>query len=50
MQRLRAGDPRVVARAITIMEVGGPAAGNLQRALVPSTGAALTVGFTGPPR
>jgi LAO/AO transport system kinase len=49
LHRLRAGEPRAVARAITIMEVGGPAAGDLHRALLPSTGAALTVGFTGPP-
>lgn len=49
LKRLRAGDPRTVARAITIMEAGGPAAANLHRALLPSTGAALTVGFTGPP-
>jgi LAO/AO transport system kinase len=49
LQRLRAGDPRAVARAITIMEAGGPFAANLHRELLPSTGAALTVGFTGPP-
>ncbi len=48
LQRLRAGDPRAVARAITIMEAGGPAAGNLHRTLLPLTGTALTVGFTGP--
>lgn len=49
LQRLCAGDLRAIARAITIMEAGGPAAANLHRALLPSTGAALTVGFTGPP-
>jgi len=49
LQRLHAGDPRAIARAITMMEAGGPAAANLHRALLPSTGAALTVGFTGPP-
>lgn len=49
LQRLRAGDPRTVARAITIMEAGGPAATNLHRVLLPLTGTSLTVGFTGPP-
>ncbi|WP_298281657.1 methylmalonyl Co-A mutase-associated GTPase MeaB [uncultured Bradyrhizobium sp.] len=48
-KRLRAGDPKAVARAITVMEAGGSAAANLHRALLPATGAALTVGFTGPP-
>jgi len=49
LQRLRAGDPKAMARAITIMEAGGPAAADLHRALQPSTGRALAVGFTGPP-
>lgn len=49
LKRLRAGDPKAIARAITIMETGGPVASRLHRELLPSTGAALTVGFTGPP-
>jgi LAO/AO transport system kinase len=49
LQRLRAGDPRAIARAITIMESGGPVADDLHRALLPLTGSALTIGFTGPP-
>lgn len=49
LERLRAGDPRAIARSITIMEAGGPAASALHRAILPQTGSALTVGFTGPP-
>jgi len=49
LQRLREGDPRAVARAITIMEAGGAAATDLHRVVLPWTGRALTVGFTGPP-
>lgn len=49
LKRLRAGNSRTIARAITIMEAGGSAAANLHRVLLPSTGNALTVGFTGPP-
>ncbi len=49
LKRLRSGDPRATARAITIMEAGGSAASRLHRELLPLTGAALTVGFTGPP-
>lgn len=49
LERLRAGDPRAMARAITIAEAGGPAAASLHRAILPQTGNALTVGFTGPP-
>jgi len=49
LKRLRAGDPKAIARAITIMEAGGPTASRLHRELLPLTGSALTVGFTGPP-
>jgi LAO/AO transport system kinase len=49
LQRLRAGDTRAIASAITIMESGGDAAASLHRTVLPSTGTALTVGFTGPP-
>ncbi|MBR1203003.1 MULTISPECIES: methylmalonyl Co-A mutase-associated GTPase MeaB [unclassified Bradyrhizobium] len=47
--RLRAGDAKAIARAITIAEAGGAAAASLHRAVLPQTGSALTVGFTGPP-
>ncbi|MFB9268981.1 methylmalonyl Co-A mutase-associated GTPase MeaB [Bradyrhizobium erythrophlei] len=49
LERLQAGDARAIARSITIMEAGGPAASALHRAILPQTGRALTVGFTGPP-
>ena len=49
LKRLRAGDTRAIARAITIMEAGGDVASGLHRQLLPSIGAAVTVGFTGPP-
>jgi LAO/AO transport system kinase len=49
LKRLRAGDTRAIARAITIMEAGGTVASGLHRQILPFTGAALTVGFTGPP-
>ncbi|QRG06795.1 methylmalonyl Co-A mutase-associated GTPase MeaB [Xanthobacter dioxanivorans] len=48
-QWLCAGDPRAVARAISLMEDGGSAAAALHAAILPATGRALTVGFTGPP-
>jgi LAO/AO transport system kinase len=48
-ERVRAGDSRAVARGITIMEDGGPLASALHAAILPSTGRALTIGFTGPP-
>lgn len=48
-QRLRAGDPRAVSRAISLMEEGGSAAAALHAAILPATGRALTIGFTGPP-
>jgi len=49
LKRLRAGDTKAIARAITIMEAGGHVASGLHRQLLPFTGAAVTVGFTGPP-
>jgi len=48
-ERLRAGDRRAIARAITLMEEGGANAAALHTAILPATGRALTVGFTGPP-
>jgi len=48
-ERLRAGDRRAIARAITLMEEGGANAAALHTAILPTTGRALMVGFTGPP-
>src|SRR5439155_6826113 len=47
--RVRAGDTRALARAITLVENGDPAAYELVAALYPDTGHAHAVGFTGPP-
>ena len=44
-----AGDPRAIARAISLVENATPAGVELLRALFPRTGRALLVGITGPP-
>lgn len=49
MQRLLAGDRRALARAITLVENGDPAAAQLVSDAYPHTGRAAIVGFTGPP-
>jgi LAO/AO transport system kinase len=49
VERVRAGDTRALARAITLVEDGDPAAYDLVAALYPHTGHAHAVGFTGPP-
>jgi LAO/AO transport system kinase len=46
---VRAGDTRALARAITLVEDGDPAAYELVAAIYPHTGHAHSVGFTGPP-
>ena len=48
-QRVRAGDVRAIARAISLIEDDEPAAPALVRELFPSTGRAYLVGVTGPP-
>jgi len=47
--RVRAGDVRAIARAITLVEDAGPEARSLLAALFPHAGRALVVGVTGPP-
>lgn len=47
--RVRAGDVRAVARAISVAEHGGPEARALVARLYPSAGRALVVGITGAP-
>ena len=44
-----AGDPRAVARAISLVEDEGPAGADLIRAIYGQTGRAYLVGITGPP-
>ena len=48
-ERVLAGDPRAIARAISIIEDDSPAAAGLIRQLFPHTGSAYLVGVTGPP-
>ena len=47
--RVRAADPRAVARAISLVEDEGEAGAALVRALYPHTGRAFLIGITGPP-
>jgi LAO/AO transport system kinase len=49
VEGVRAGDRRALARAITLVENGDSRAYELVRELYPGTGAAATVGITGPP-
>ena len=44
-----AGEPRAIARAISLIEDDDPAAAPLIRTLFPHTGRATLVGITGPP-
>jgi LAO/AO transport system kinase len=47
--RVLAGDPRAIARAISLVENEAPAAADLIRRIFPHTGRAYLVGVTGPP-
>jgi GTPase len=47
--RVLAGDPRALARAISLIEDEAAAAADLMRAIYPHTGRAYLVGVTGPP-
>ena len=48
-ERVLAGDPRAIARAITLVENEGPDGADLMRAIFGRTGRAHLVGVTGPP-
>ncbi|HEY7967101.1 MAG TPA: methylmalonyl Co-A mutase-associated GTPase MeaB [Solirubrobacteraceae bacterium] len=48
-KRLLAGDRRALARAISLVQDGDPAAAALVAAIYPHTGRAAVTGFTGPP-
>ena len=48
-QRVRAGELRAIARAISLVEDDEPGAAALVRDLFPATGGAYLVGVTGPP-
>lgn len=47
--RARAGDPRAVARLVTLVENESPALREVTRALLPHTGRAFVLGVTGAP-
>jgi GTPase len=49
VEAVREGDPRALARAITLIENGDPLAYDVVRDLYPHTGHAHAVGLTGPP-
>ncbi|MEW5983561.1 MAG: methylmalonyl Co-A mutase-associated GTPase MeaB [Acidobacteriota bacterium] len=49
VDRVRAGDARAIARAISLIEDDEPPAADLVRALFPHTGRAYLAGITGPP-
>jgi LAO/AO transport system kinase len=48
-ERVLAGDPRAVARAISLIEDEAPAGADLIGEIFPSTGRAYLIGITGPP-
>ena len=49
IERILAGDPRAVARAISLVEDGADTAAALMQAVFPHTGRGLVVGITGSP-
>ena len=49
LPRLRRRETRAVARAISMVERGGPLQAELLREIYPATGRARVVGITGPP-
>ena len=49
VEAVRGGDPRALARAITLIENGDPLAYDVVRDLYSETGRAYAVGLTGPP-
>ena len=48
-ERVLSGDPRAIARAISLIEDESPAGAELVRRIFPSTGKAYLIGVTGPP-
>ena len=48
-ERVLAGDPRAVARAISLIEDEDPSGADLVRAIFSRTGRAYVIGVTGPP-
>ena len=48
-ERVLSGEPRAIARAITLIEDESPAGAALVRRIFPGTGRAYLIGVTGPP-
>ena len=48
-ERVLAGDPRAIARAISLIEDESPQGAELVRRIFPNTGRAYLIGITGPP-
>jgi LAO/AO transport system kinase len=48
-ERVLTGDPRAIARGISLIEDEAPEAADLVRAIFPRTGRAYLIGITGPP-
>src|SRR5436190_8388997 len=49
ISKVLAGEPRSIARAITLVENGGNGAAELMKAIFPETGKAMVIGITGSP-
>ncbi len=49
IERARDGDPRALARLVSLVENGSPALRPVMKALAPLTGQARVIGLTGPP-
>jgi LAO/AO transport system kinase len=49
ISKVLAGEPRSIARAITLVENGGDGAAELMKAIFPKTGKAMVIGITGSP-
>ena len=49
LERARDGDPRALARLVSLVENGSPALRPVMKALAPLTGQARVIGLTGPP-
>lgn len=49
ISKVFAGEPRLIARAITLVENGGDGAAELMKAVFPKTGKAIVIGITGSP-
>ncbi len=49
LEKILAGEPRFIARGITLVENGGKGAADLMKAIFPKTGKATVIGITGSP-